>query len=74
MTQISTIKPVDVTKPKVKPNFTFDDNAYLVIYSGRFRTTDIGPREGRKGDSFQGLTLNTENQSPDKDNDKTISD
>ena len=25
MTQI---KPVDLTKPKVKPNFTFDDNAY----------------------------------------------
>ena len=28
MTQILTIKPVDVTKPKVKPQFSFDDNAY----------------------------------------------
>ena len=28
MPQISTIKPVDVTKPKVKPQFTFNDDAY----------------------------------------------
>src|SRR6476646_7906920 len=29
MTQISSIKPVDETKPKAKPNFTFEEGAYL---------------------------------------------
>jgi len=55
MTQISTIKPVDVTKPKVKPQFTFDDNAYQsYIQEGlKYR---IEPQAGMKGNSSPGST------------------
>ena len=50
MTQISTIKPVDVTKPKVKPQFTFDDNAYQSYIKEGFEVP-TEPLAGRKGNS-----------------------
>ena len=50
MTQISTIKPVDLTKPKVKPNFTFDDNAYQSYIQEGFEVPTRAP--GRKERDF----------------------
>src|SRR6476619_5189275 len=50
MTQISTIKPVNVTKPKVKPNFTFDDNAYQSYIREGFEPPARAP--GRKEKEF----------------------
>ena len=50
MTQISTIKPVDATKPKVKPNFTFDDNAYQSFIKEGFEVPTRAP--GRKERDF----------------------
>ena len=55
MTQISTIKPVDVVKPKVKPNFTFDDSAYQSYIKEGFEPPARPPAE-RKRNSYQGLT------------------
>lgn len=50
MTQISTIKPVDPTKPKEKPQFTFDDNAYQSYTQEGFEVPNRAP--GRKERGF----------------------
>ncbi len=48
MPQISTIKPVDVTKPKVKPQFTFNDDAYQSYIQEGFEVPTRAPgREGK---------------------------
>ena len=54
MTQISTIKPVDLTKPKVKPNFTFDDNAYQSYIQEGFEVPNQSPWQEGKGIPFKG--------------------
>ena len=50
MTQISSIKPVDVTKPKAKPNFTFDDNAFQSYIQEGFEVPNRAP--GKKEREF----------------------
>ena len=50
MTQISTIKPVDITKPKEKPQFTFNDNAYQSYIQEGFEVPTRAP--GRKERDF----------------------
>ena len=67
MTQISTIKPVDITKPKVKPNFTFDDNAYQSYIQEGFEVPNQGPWQERKGIPLKGRPEAWQDQSPDKD-------
>jgi len=50
MTQISSIKPVDVTKPKAKPNFTFENGAYESYLTEGFEVPNRAP--GKKEREF----------------------
>ena len=50
MPQISTIKPVDLTKPKDKPQFTFNDNACQSYIQEGFEVPNRAP--GRKERGF----------------------
>ena len=61
MTQISSIKPVDVTKPKAKPNFTFDDNAFQSFIKEDFEVPNRVP--GKKEREF--LSQTWQDKSPD---------
>ena len=53
MTQISTIKPVDATNPKIKPNFTFDDNAYQSYIREGFEVPGQPQAEKKGGSSLE---------------------